>query len=263
MERQPPSRYSLLKMTTYPLRKIFASTLILVNLLNTVQAGLLDDDEARRAILDLREKVNNFQATTVDRFEKNNQSLLDLQNQLTQLKEEYSKLRGQNEILQNDIKQLQQALQNYYQDLNERLKKIEPKQIEIDGQRGSVLPAESIDYEIALKFFHKNDIKNALYAFQNFSKRYPESIYLPLAQFWIGNIFYAQRNYKDAITTLHNMIRKFPQHPKVADAWTVIGSCQSESGQKQQARKTFSIVITQYPESEAASLAKQRLKDLK
>jgi TolA-binding protein len=59
------------------------------------------------------------------------------------------------------------------------------------------------------------------------------------------------------------MIKDFPQHVKVPDAWSIIASCQVEKGQKQQARKTFNNIIAQYPQSEAATLAKQRLKDLR
>lgn len=250
-------------MNVYSLSKNFLIAYLFTSLSLSAWAGLFDDDDARRAILDLRDKVNSFQATAVDRFEKNNQALLDLQNQLSQLKDENAALRGQNETLRNDAKQLQQTLQSYYQDLNERLKKLEPKQVEIDGQQGMVAPTESADYNSALRLFQNNDIKNALQAFQNFSQRYPDSVYLPLVQFWTGNIFYAQRHYKEALATLHNMIKKFPQHPKIPDALSVVGSCQLESGQKQQARKTFSTIIAQYPDSEAASLAKQRLKDLK
>jgi tol-pal system protein YbgF len=245
------------------LQRTLAFGCLLSTLSMPAAAGIFDDDEARNAILDLREKVNKFQATTVDRFEKNDRALLDLQNQLAQLKQENASLRGQNELMRNELGQLQQSLQSYYQDLSERLKKLEPKQVEVDGQQGMVLPSETADYNAALRLFQNNDIKNALLAFQNFSQRYPQSIYLPLAQFWMGNIFYAQRNYKDALATLSNMIKDFPQHVKVPDAWSIIASCQVEKGQKQQARKTFNNIIAQYPQSEAATLAKQRLKDLR
>lgn len=265
MAGKPSRRYPVLNMMIILrlLPRTLAFGCLLTCLLTPAWAGMFDDDEARNAILDLREKVNKFQATTVDRFEKNDRALLDLQNQLTQLKQENAALRGQNELMRNELGQLQQSLQSYYQDINERLQKLEPKQIEVDGQQGMVSPSESADYNVALRLFQNNDIKNALQAFQNFSQRYPKSIYLPLVQFWTGNIYYAQRHYKEALTVLNNLIKDFPQHPKVPDAWSIIGSCQFEKGQKQQARKTFANIIAQYPNSEAASLAKQRLKDLK
>src|SRR6478735_8148929 len=74
----------------------------------TAQAALFEDDEARRAILDLRGKVEQQRVATDaaiqrqadDLRQENSQlrrSLLDLQNQIEALRSEIAGMRGQNE----------------------------------------------------------------------------------------------------------------------------------------------------------------------
>lgn len=227
------------------------------------QAGLFDDDQARQAILELREKINSFQATTVDRFEKNNQATLDLQNQLNQLKDDNAQLRGQNEALQNDLAKLQRSQLEGYRELDERIKKTEPKLMMVEGREGLVDVAEQKDYEQALKVLRDNDMKTAVTRFQSFVQRYPSSVYLPLAEFWLGSALYSQRDCKNALITLQDMVKKFSAHPKVPDALSVIGNCQAELGQKGPAKKTFEMIVSKYPSTDAAALAKQRLTQLK
>ena len=91
----------------------------------SANAALFEDDEARKAILDLRQRVeSNRQAAEaadagllkqvedVKRIgEENNallrRSLLDLSNQIEALRAEIARLRGQDEQLVRDISELQ------------------------------------------------------------------------------------------------------------------------------------------------------------
>src|SRR5205085_10435815 len=68
-------------------------------------AGLLDDDEARKAILDLRAKVDALARDINARVDnKADKSIsLDLVNQHEQTMQEISRLRGQVEVLANEI----------------------------------------------------------------------------------------------------------------------------------------------------------------
>ncbi len=59
----------------------------------TAQAALFEDDEARRAILDLRERVER-QGQEIQNFQR---SLLEQQNQFEALRAETARLRGEKE----------------------------------------------------------------------------------------------------------------------------------------------------------------------
>jgi tol-pal system protein YbgF len=227
------------------------------------RAGVFDDDEARRAVLTLRDQFNGFQATATQRIEQNSRTTIDMQNQLEGLRQEVARLRGQNEVLQNTVDSLQKQQKDYYADLDARLKKFEPQQVTVDGREGTVQPNEKPEYDAALKQFQAGDFKSAGNSFNAFVKKYPQSPYLPLAQYWLGNSLYAQRDYKGSTTVLQNMLQANPTHPKAPDAMIAIANNQLETGQKAAARKTLEQVVAKYPGTEGAQAATNRLKTLK
>ena len=233
--------------------------LLLSGMVSIAYAGLFEDEEARHAVLELRQKV----AVIEEAEKQGSYNMLDLQGQLAQMKDSNAKLRGEVESLQNEVTRLQKALTDYYRGVDTRLKVLEPKLVMIEGKEGLVMPAEQNDYDAALKLFRDNDTKSAVSSFHAFIKHYPNSPYFSLAQFWLGNALYTQRDYKAAMASLRDMIRLFPNHPKVPDAWVVIGSIQLETGQKSQARKTFEYILSNHPGTEAATSAEQRLATLK
>ncbi|WP_029044162.1 MULTISPECIES: tol-pal system protein YbgF [Cupriavidus] len=227
------------------------------------RAGVFDDDEARRAIVTMRDQFNGFQATASQRIDQNSRAQLDMQNQLEGLRQEVARLRGQNEMLQNEVATLQKQQKDYYADLDARLKKFEPQQVTVDGREGLSQPGEKTEYDAALKQFQTGDFKGAGGVFSGFIKKYPQSPYVPLAQFWLGNSLYAQRDYRGSTTVLQNMVQAYPDHPKVPDALIAIANNQLESGQKAAARKTLEQVVSKYPGTEGAQAASNRLKTLK
>lgn len=230
---------------------------------STAHAGVFDDDEARKAVLSLRDQFNGFQATASQRIDQTSRQQLDMQNQLEGLRQEVARLRGQNEVLQNTVDTLQKQQKDYYADLDARLKKFEPQQVTVDGKEGLAQPTEKPEYDAALKQFQSGDFKGAGNAFSAFAKKYPQSPYLPLAQFWLGNSLYAQRDYKGSTFVLQNMVQQFPTHAKAPDAMIAIANNQMESGQKAAAKKTLETVVSKYPGTEGAQAASNRLKTLK
>ncbi|MBY4898175.1 tol-pal system protein YbgF [Cupriavidus sp. AU9028] len=227
------------------------------------QAGVFDDDEARRAIITLRDQFNGFQATATQRIEQNSRAQIEMQNQLEGMRQEVARLRGQNEVLQNELTTLQRNQKDFYADLDGRLKKFEPQQVNVEGQEGLSQPGEKAEYDAALKQFQTGDFKGSGTTFSNFIKKYPQSPYVPLAQYWLGNSLYAQRDYKGSITVLQNMVSAYPTHAKVPDAMIAIANNQLESNQKVAARKTLEQVVAKYPGTEGAQAASNRLKTLK
>lgn len=217
------------------------------------QAALFEDDEARKAILALREQMTATQ-----------KSLIDLQNQLDELQKTNSQLRGTNEVLEKRLQELTDQQKAFYQDIHQRLKRFEPQIVEIEGVQGEVQPGEKDAYEAALKAFQDGNLKKSDAAFDAFVKKYADtSPYWPLAQFWLGNSNYAQKDYKGAISALNAMLKRYPLHARGSDAMLTLANAQIESGQKSVGKKTLESLIEKYGESEAANLAKQTLKRLK
>src|SRR5438105_1798805 len=139
------------------------------------QAGLFDDDEARRAILDVRARIDAVNARLENKADKT--ISLDLAGQNEQLRGEISKLRGQIEVLTNELANEQRRQKDFYTDLDGRLRKLEPKRGTIDGKEVEIQPAEQKAYDTALSLFKAGDYRNAVVAFSDFLRLYPQSGY--------------------------------------------------------------------------------------
>jgi len=235
------------------LRKaVFLSTLTLTTLgaISFMPSAwaLFEDDDARKAILDLRKSLAATQSATAE-----------LQNQLEKVKTENAQLRGRLETVEKQTEELLSKQKTYYQDLDSRLGNFEPRTVEVEGVSGTVQPGEKKHYDDALKAFQSGQLKKADAEFSSFVRKYPASPYLPLTLFWLGNTKYALQDYPGAITQLQTFVKRFPKHPRVPTAMLTIANCQAESGNKAAARKTLNEIIANYPDSDAVNQAQKSL----
>lgn len=228
------------------------------------QAGMFDDDEARRQIKDLAAK-------TEARFDQQGRTQLDLANQLQRQSEEIARLRGQVETLTYELDMAKKRQQDFYLDLDTRLRKLEPQggaSVAVDGEKGansagqgSADPArESRDYEAALNNFKANKYKEASWGFSAFVQKYPDSALAPNAQFWLGNAFLAQRNCAKAIEAHSVVVSKYPDSAKAPDSLLAMAGCQQEMGNPVAAKKSLETLVAKYPNAPAAETARERLK---
>jgi tol-pal system protein YbgF len=228
-------------------------------------AALFDDDEARRAILELRTKVDALTRDMNTRIDAKSDkaAALDMLNQHEQTMQEIARLRGQVEVLANEVAKAQKSQRDYYADLDARVKKLEPRQETIDGETAQVLPNEKQAYDAAMETFKTGDYKAAAAALQDFVKRYPQSAYAANAQYWLGNAYYAQRDYKNAIAAQQIVASAYGQSAKAPDAMLNIASSYTELKDTKNARKALQQLVTKFPASSAAQAAKDRLAVLK
>jgi tol-pal system protein YbgF len=226
------------------------------------QAGLFDDDEARR-------QINDHRIKTEARVDQLGKSQLDLANQLQRQSEEIARLRGQVETLTYELDTAKKRQQDFYLDLDTRLRKFEPQaggNAAVDPANGANSAAaadptrENKDYEAALNQFKAQKYKEAAWAFSAFVKKYPDSSLAPNAQFWLGNAWVAQRNCAKAIEAHSVVTTRYADSPKAADSWLAMANCQQEMGNPTAARRSLETVVAKFPNSQAADTARERLK---
>lgn len=235
-----------------------------------VSAALFEDDEARRAILELRQRVE-AQRITHERdtdalrqeISQMRRSLLDLQTQIETLRGDLARMNGQNEQLLRELADLQRRQKDIAAGVDERLRKMEPSKVSVDGKEFIADPTESRDFEAALAIFRKGDFPQAQTAFAEFIKRYPQSGFRPTALFWLGNSQYANRDYRGAIGNFRALLAQAPDHPRAAEAVLSIANCQIELKDTAGARRTLDELIKAYPQSEAAVAARDRLSKIR
>ena len=240
---------------------------------SVARAGLFDDDEARRAIIDVRKKIEiqtEEIKKNVDDIKKFQSNLIEQQNLFENLRNEIQRLRGEKEELTQELRKQQSASQALSQgiderlkNIDERLKKFEPVKVKLDNQEFLADPAEIRSYEAALATFRKGEFAVASEGFIDFIKRYPTSGYSVMSLFWLGNSQYANREYKDAIKNFNNLLAKDSDHARAPDAMLSVANCQLEMKDVKSARKTLDDLMKKYPQSESAAAAKERLSKLK
>jgi len=264
-------------VTSFPFTNAFKRWLLAAFVLiaaGSANAGIFEDEEARKAILDLRQKVESFRKESdqklVDQAKQHSdeisqlrRSLLELQNQLEASNAEMAKLRGLNEQLRREYSDFQRQYLDAAKSLDERLRKVEPTKVSMDGLEFLVEAPEKKSFEAALAVFRKGDFAEAQTAFYDFLTRNAQSGYVPAAIFWLGNAQFISKDYKTALQSFRKLVAQAPTYQRIPEAQLAMANCQLELKDTKGARKTLEHILEQYPRSEAADAAKERLARLK
>jgi TolA-binding protein len=77
--------------------------------------------------------------------------------------------------------------------------------------------------------------------------------------YWVGNAQYGLRDYKASIDTFRQLLALAPQHYRAPEALLSIANCHSEIKEPKLARKALEELVKNYPDAEAAQVARERL----
>lgn len=124
-------------------------------------------------------------------------------------------------------------------------------QIDTDAQRDA--------YQKAFNLLKTGRYEDAAGGFKEFLANYPNGEYADNAQYWLGEAYYVTSAFKPALAEFQKLINTRPGSAKVSHALLKIGYIQDELGQKQAAVTTLEELIERFPTTTAASLAKERL----
>ena len=259
-----------MKIESVKFFKLTSIAVLLATLSGGVAAGLFDDEEARRAILDLRQRVESLRTDAEQsstRFSDETavlrRSVLDLQNQIELLKSDAAKQLGLSEQLSRDLSDSQRQQKDISQAIDDRFRQFEPVKVSVDGREFLASPGEKKDFESALLVFRKGDFVAVQNTFLDFIRLHPLSGYEPSALFWLGNAQYATRDYKEAMINFRAIFERVPEHMRAAEAMLSVANCQVELKDLRGAKKTLEDLVKNYPQSEASAAAKERLSKFK
>ena len=247
-----------------------AAMLVLTVAASAATAQLFPDNEARKAILELRgtdEQIKKDLAAQNkelgEQLQSVKRSLLELSSQIEQLRVELARSRGTNEQLARDVADLQRRQKDIAQGVDERMRKLEPQKVALDGKEFLADADEKRLYDEAFALVRGGDFAGAAAALNTFLRRYPQSGFGDSARFWLGNAHYGKRELKEAITIFRTFIANAPDHARVPEALLAIANSQSEGRDTKSARATLGELLRKYPDSEAAQAGKERLAALK
>jgi len=255
------------------------------------------DDVARKQIAEQSKRLDELKRQNEDlsaRLASMDESLkglaasnpaIELAQQLERVRQELMQLRGQVEVVGNDIQMAAKRQRDMYVDLDTRMKRFEQPAAEAPApgtaQPGAAVAAapaaagaatataapasdkEARAYEAAQAQRKAGNYQGAIAGFRNFIAQYPKSPLAHRAQYWIGDSYYNLRDFKNAIASQQRLMAAYPDSASVPDALLNIASSQVELGDAAGARKTLDKLVARYPTSEAGEKAKRRLATLK
>ena len=119
------------------------------------------------------------------------------------------------------------------------------------------------DYRKAIMAYGRGAYGEARQAFQNVFDVEPSGDLADNALFWIGETYFAARDYNNAMRYYARVVAEYADQNKAPDALYKTALAQEKTGDLALARKTLQQVIDRYPYSTSASMAKQELPRIK
>lgn len=246
-----------------PLRRL-AALAFCAALATPAWAGLFSDDEARRMAAELRTTVDAL-TKRVDDAARNQ---LDFANQVEALRAELARLTGQIEVLANGLESAHKRQQDFYVDLDNRLRQLESQASAATAPTAEAAPAkadpqaELREYEAALGLLRAGKAKEAQAAFEAFIAAHPQAALLPNATYWLGSSLYQQKFYAKAAEAFGRVPASWPTDAKAPDALLAQANALLEAKDEKGAVKALETLVEKYPASSAVETARTRLKAL-
>ena len=223
------------------------------------QAGLFDDDVARKQVADLTAKVQMLQEQNqqrIEQLEAGNKQILNLVRQIEAQKDTLAKLNGQNEMLQFNLDEAIKRQKDLYVDLDTRLRAIEQIKAET---KAAVQLSEQESFDAAVALVQAKKFKEGSAALNKFAVDFPKSEKLPAAQYWLGTSYAFSKDYNSAMSAFKNVVENAPNDAKAPDSLLGLASVAPASGDKKASRNFLITILEQYPQSDPATKAKKAL----
>lgn len=139
----------------------------------------------------------------------------------------------------------------------------EKKPVTPEAPPGKVSSDVEKEYHKAYEAFQAGNLDEAQDRFLSFLKKYSDTPLSDNAQFWIGEIHFKEHHYEAAILAYEEVINKYPGSNKRPDAILKQGLAFLELGDKIDARIILENLVKEYPKTEQARIARNKLKTLK
>jgi tol-pal system protein YbgF len=258
----------LVKQRTAPSRQLSRLALASVVLAASGCVSSTDIDALSSQISDLQRQVLQVQ-TQGSSKEEIAKLQAALQQQTQALLRSEADMQVDLESLSNQI----QALQARLEETNMRLERLSQQAAataqEMRTSRdvpGAAPPAIAADpqamYQAAYGDYLKHSYDLAVMGFQQYLQAFPDTELSDNAAYWVGECYFGQGKFEQAIQQFDLLQERFPRSDKTASAWLKKGYALLELGQRQAGVAQLRKVIKDYPGSDEANLARQRLRAL-
>ncbi|MBF0471089.1 MAG: tol-pal system protein YbgF [Gammaproteobacteria bacterium] len=236
-----------------------ARSLLLTLTLFTLMAGNLAYGETVEQRLSRLERMQD------------SKMMIELLDRVDTLQREVRELRGTIEEGDHALNGIKKRQRELYLDIDQRLSRLERERSSTttsetstvtDAEPAAVTEGEQQAYQLAFGLLRKLRYEQAITAFEQLIKDYPDGSYAPNARYWIAEANYARREYKRAISDYQELISRYPNYSKVAEAMLKAGYCHYELKERASARAQLEVLKLKYPGTNEAAEAIELLKKI-
>ncbi len=226
--------------------------------------------EARGVTASSSASLETRLAALENMIKNRNLQFLELQQQLELLQDEVSQLRGVTEEQGYKLEKVLQRQRELYQEIEDRVSNTY-NVVETPPQTDAVVGAPDISqnldendaYDRAVKMIMKDKrYDQAIPEFESFLTTYPDSIYVPNAHYWLGQLLTIKSDTTKAQHHFETVVNQFPDSNKRAEAMLKLATVYQGKGELAKAKKILSDLIAQYPDSTASKLGAEKLSGL-
>jgi len=264
------------------MKKTFSNRTALFGLMFTASTSIVL--AAQAPVIDINSTVNAEQAlvpmsltdqlANVERkLDSRNRSQVNIQRQLDDLQTQVNDLRGVTELHTHQLSQVLERQRELYQELdrrvNEALKSTvqAPQTVAVVSTTVSKNYSDNLTeneaYDKALNLVLKDKrYEEAIPAFHKFNQTYPQSTYAPNSHYWLGQLLFNKGNLNEAEQEFTIVVQQFKDSSKRPDALLKLAMVAQQKNDKNKAVKLYSQLLSEYPNSTSAQLAKPRLESL-
>lgn len=120
----------------------------------------------------------------------------------------------------------------------------------------------ALEYRDGLGLVRQGQCAQAAVRLREFIRKNPKSDLADNAQYWIGACYFFQKDYGPAARELSDVMLRYPKGDKVPAALLLLADAFAASGETTDAKLVLRKLMTEYPRTEEAEEAKQKLRDL-
>jgi tol-pal system protein ybgF len=256
----------------------------------TVQAQQYNSEPVMNEIAAIRQELEILQRQVYREQNdgiSNPRSAADIAVKIGEFDEKLRRLSGQVDEANYKIRQLENKIELINKDVDVRIKMIEGKPVSGNGGAVSASAAEKFKapvavgapqavtgdsiakgddlapvktkaiqqiYDEGLEAVKISDYAVAEQRFNEILKKAPDDKLAGNAQYWLGEVFYGQKNYQKAAVAFAKVIEKYKDGPKGPDSLLKLGMSMQNLKKNTEACQAFKSMKTEFPKAEKAVL---------
>jgi tol-pal system protein YbgF len=129
--------------------------------------------------------------------------------------------------------------------------------------RPSALLSPAEVFNMAYSDYRNGNFELAVDGFKMYREQFPESPLVDDSLYWIGECYFSQKKYEDAIVQFNELILNYSRGDKIPAAYLKKGLSLTELGKKEEALSVFRLLVSKFPLEEETKIAQQKIKELK